>query len=580
MVWLVRTQTKRKGSVVHSDDSVPGSTLTIGRAAGQGVFLSDLSVALEHARIVPLKGNRYRIESLIAAGVRVDGKLQQSAGAGYGTTLDIGNHRIEIIKAPKGFEHAVVVSELAQMGTMVQRAAVQARRGASSLSQTWLAKRSTSWILFCVAIVAGLVAPVTGFFMPEIGNTLREMPVVPSDHQWSAGSLQTAHHFFGQDCQNCHTKPFVRVKDDACTSCHQSTLAHADGDFFAVGELLETPCALCHRDHNGATGLISAEQSLCTDCHTGLDQTTGGRTILENVHDFGDSHPQFKVQLAAFDLDGQFAPRRSSLDSDLLIEDSNLLFPHDIHLDMEGINAPEGNRVLECGDCHAVEPGGGKMLPVDFETMCHDCHTLGFDPTAPDREVPHGDAPEVVFMMQEYYTNKALRGGVTDGTAPAVVRKRRRPGERVSREERMEILAWADERAHRVGQSMFEGRACGVCHRVERVETEGGISWDVAPVRVAGAWFPKAFFTHDSHSTMQCESCHSASASASSDDVLIPGIANCRQCHGGEDSKDKVPSPCIDCHVYHGYTDIVMGIVDVGASPGSGMVSATVQPDD
>ena len=579
MVWLVRTQTKRKGSVVHSDDSVPGATLTIGRAAGQGVFLSDLSVALEHARIVPLKGGRYRIESLIAAGVRVDGKLQQSAGAGVGTTLDVGNHRIEIIKAPKGYEHAVVISELAQMGTMVQRAAVQARRGASSLSQTWLAKRSTSWILFCMAILAGLVAPVTGFFMPDIGDTLRNVPAAPSDQQWSAGTLQTAHHFFGKDCQNCHTEPFVRVEDDACTSCHQSTLAHADGEFFEVGALLETPCALCHRDHNGPTGLISAAQSLCTDCHADLDQTTNGTTILDNVHDFGDGHPQFRVELAAFDLDGRFAPRRASLDSDLLIEDSNLLFPHDIHLDREGINAPEGNRVMECGDCHAMEPGGSKMLPVRFEAMCHDCHTLGFDPTSPDREVPHGDAPEVVFMMQEYYTNKALRGGVIDGTAPAVVRKRRRPGERVSREERMEILAWADERAHRVAQSMFEGRACGVCHRVERVEKENGISWDVAPVRVAGEWFPKARFTHVRHSTMQCESCHDASASSTSDDVLIPGVANCRQCHAGEKADDKVPSPCIDCHVYHGYTDIVMGIGNETTIPGNGMVGATVEPN-
>jgi len=32
---------------------------------------------------------------------------------------------------------------------------------------------------------------------------------------------------------------------------------------------------------------------------------------------------------------------------------------------------------------------------------------------------------------------------------------------------------------------------------------------------------------------------------------MIPGIDNCRTCHGGEDAWAKVRSTCISCHDFH-----------------------------
>ena len=556
MRWLIRTVTrKRQGAVSTADDTYTGDTLTIGRGAGQAVFLSDLKVSLEHARIVRLKSGRFRVESLTAAGIRVDGKLQQAAGAGVGSRIEIGDNLIEIVDPPPGHDAAVQVSQLEASTQTKQRRRLTRP---STLKDTWLRKRGPAWALFLLFLAIGLLIPMLGYLVPGMQSTLRAAPAVPSDNLWEAGTLQAAHHFFGEDCSMCHQQAFQRVRDEACVACHARTPGHAEAELFALPELEETPCAICHRDHNGLDSLVNARQRLCTDCHASLSEDTHGTTVLADVNDFDLDHPQFKVELAGWDALGNYQPRRESLDSETLSEESNLIFPHDKHLNPEGLNAPSGERVLACGDCHQVEPGGAKMVPVAFETMCHECHGLGFDPASPGREVPHGDAAEVLYMLQEFYTNKALRGAVTEGTAPESVRKRRRPGERVSREERMEILDWANERAQRVGQSLFEGQACGVCHRVSRLDTGEGVTWKVEPVRVAGEWFSKALFTHKSHTTMDCESCHEARLSTSSNDVLMPRLDDCRDCHGGESSHDKVATPCIDCHRYHGREDIVL----------------------
>ncbi len=39
--------------------------------------------------------------------------------------------------------------------------------------------------------------------------------------------------------------------------------------------------------------------------------------------------------------------------------------------------------------------------------------------------------------------------------------------------------------------------------------------------------------------------------SEQSEDVLITGIATCRECHGDPGAKDRVQSTCISCHGFH-----------------------------
>jgi hypothetical protein len=208
------------------------------------------------------------------------------------------------------------------------------------------------------------------------------------------------------------------------------------------------------------------------------------------------------------------------------------------------------------------------MKPVDFETMCQDCHRLDFDVTEPDRQVPHARVPEIIFTLDEFYARRALEGGSLDVTSPAIVQQRRRPGQQLTREERLEALNWARDKARIVGESLFTGRACTVCHAVSPGR-RAGEPWQIAPVRVAGAWFTEAHFTHGAHTTMGCADCHDAKASQSSKDLLIPGIGNCRACHAGEAARDKVPTTCIDCHGYHEAPQLVLAELQQRAASGT-----------
>ena len=549
MRCLIRTLTRKgKGGVAHEDRSWEGSVLSIGRATDQAIFLSDLRVALNHAVIRELPGGKFRIESLIGAGVRINGSLEQSAIVSPGDQIDIGGQRLTIAKKPKGYDFGVLVTVPEVKKT---ESATALTKSATHLSSTWLNKRKASWILFSVILVVGLLIPVGAYFVAPLKDLTRNSPV-PGDSQWEAGTLQAAHHYFGEDCNACHTKAFQMVKDQACLECHGATPAHTEPEFFDLPALTEARCATCHKDHNGLDGLVRTDESLCSDCHRDLNALTSGSTQLSDAADFDRLHPQFRIELAAWDDDGQYAPQVVSLSDSNLVENSNLKFPHDIHLDAAGLDTPSGTRVLECADCHQSEAGGALMKPVHFESMCQDCHRLGFDPFAPERQVPHGKVAEVLFMLDEFYANRALQGGYEDFTAPAVVRQRRRPGQSLNRQQQMEALSWARLKARKVGEDLFQGQACGTCHTVESDTNEAGeASWHIDPVRVAGQWYLSAKFTHGSHTTFSCLSCHDALRSDTSEDVLIPGIENCRSCHGGAHTENRVASSCVSCHEFH-----------------------------
>ena len=72
-----------------------------------------------------------------------------------------------------------------------------------------------------------------------------------------------------------------------------------------------------------------------------------------------------------------------------------------------------------------------------------------------------------------------------------------------------------------------------------------------APVRLTERWYPHALFDHSKHQTATCDSCHEHMAD-SDDSIAIhmPGIANCRGCHGDGESR-KVASTCLTCHAFH-----------------------------
>jgi predicted CXXCH cytochrome family protein len=217
---------------------------------------------------------------------------------------------------------------------------------------------------------------------------------------------------------------------------------------------------------------------------------------------------------------------------------------------------PDGNRIIECIECHQTETGGGRMRPISMDEHCSGCHSLVFDPDDPTREVPHGDPEGVLQVLIEYYSARLL------GADPDAVNQRiRRPGQALSRVDRDRAAAEARVKALEVAEDLFERRACINCHEVTRVTSDDEMPWRVQPVRLTEVFFPRANFSHAAHDTevTGCNSCHNAGESESASDLLMPDIETCRDCHGSGAARRndslQIPSGCVMCHSFHFATE-------------------------
>jgi DnaJ-class molecular chaperone len=125
---------------------------------------------------------------------------------------------------------------------------------------------------------------------------------------------------------------------------------------------------------------------------------------------------------------------------------------------------------------------------------------------------------------------------------------------------RAQALVLAKRQALATAEDIFERTTCAICHQVDRKEVEGGeLTWEVLPVKLVDRWMPKSVFDHQPHKDQSCATCHNAKASAFANDVLMPDLANCKTCHGGPESDNKIQSECIDCHQFHHPQQGLMG---------------------
>ena len=373
--------------------------------------------------------------------------------------------------------------------------------------------------------------------------------MLPDDSWWLAGPVHSKHASIAADCQNCHTDAFVRVPDQACLECHTAARHVADPTTTIIGK---QRCASCHLEHNEPPSLVKQHQGLCADCHGDLQPSPD----LASVSDFLHDHPNFRVSLLQPSVlpDGttEWAIMRTEMAVAAGNDLSNLKFDHAAHLVSDGVVAPDGKKVMVCGDCHVAEPGGSAMQAIVMDEHCSSCHTLSFDADDPDRTVPHGDPEGVIQVLVEYYSARLL-GSDTD----AVEQRVRRPGASLSREDRDKVAAEARVQAMAVATDLFERRACINCHEVSKNETDAEVPWRVQPVRLTETFFPGARFSHAAHDTevTSCDGCHNATESESAGDLLIPGIETCRDCHGSavarRNDPGQTPSTCIMCHAFH-----------------------------
>ena len=330
------------------------------------------------------------------------------------------------------------------------------------------------------------------------------------------GELTTPHSFLTKGCDTCHGGNIgvaKHVTDRACMSCH-------DAPSHSARQVAIPGCGECHAEHRGLLRLDGHYDQECLKCHSDLRTKTGAPTADAHIDSFS-SHPQFAAVSTGHDPVG-------------------IKFNHAKHV---------GELSQKCGDCHPPADRSAQrenilgrrrvssralMRIPTYAGTCMPCHALNFDDKIPD-PAPHASAAEVDRFVRESLTKYIA-------AHPDDLGKEGAPGNQP---------AWVNLRAE-TDEKQLWSVTCEHCHAMGQAESSGLPV--VPPAKVTAHWFPKASFDHAAHEELTCASCHpDAAKSASSSDLLLPGIAVCKNCHNS--GKAWSGNTCATCHRYHDWSN-------------------------
>ena len=551
-----------------------GKSATIGRGTNQDIQISDSRLPLNHSSISVSSG-KLVIAAQGSNRLTVNDQPSKRAELVPGDVVSILGHNLQVLEGEDGTEYVI------QIEVEAEKLEALRDRFTTRIKELGVPERKVSWVLFIAIIAIGLVIPAAGLFVGM--DTLRESPL-PDDSIWLSGELHQTHAFMGDDCTYCHKEAFVQTRDEDCLPCHLTVNHHFDTEKFGSNYKVDDECADCHKEHSVTDGITRTSQSGCTVCHADLAAAGYASDRLRPVTDFLNDHPRFKLTMEVYEADDEWHKVRVDNWQEDLQEESNLIFPHDVHLVEEGIKGADETVVMVCRDCHEPEKGGFNMKAVTMEKHCADCHELTFDPSTPNRVVPHGSPPDLMRTLREYYAYQFLnrdRPKTTATTTERVTmqlpqtRAVRRPGRAprpttsitdliiessVDKSEPLTVQAarFIDARVEDAAENLFEKQTCTICHDIGRSD-DREVPWLVKPVHLSVNWMPLADFSHDSHKNMTCDGCHEAENSPEATDVLMPNIGSCRACHGGQDATNLLQSSCVSCHRFHLDSEAPMG---------------------
>ncbi|ODT01605.1 MAG: cytochrome c family protein [Erythrobacter sp. SCN 62-14] len=562
MAFLIRTiDFTASGREIIRDRVVEQAHLTVGRAAECDIHLPDLAVEQRHLALTLASDGTLRAEALGTLGFALDGRsvTEGVIDPGVGGEIALGSALI-----------AAARDEAGRVTLTIRQAPAEEGKGDAvagfALASALPSKRAASWVLASLILVLLLAVPVfthaTRTITPNDPDKITHGQTV-LDAAWSTGALSVKHHALEENCESCHVNAFVSVRDETCISCHKGLGDHAakprliagmpelssgDAALWKIAGMFgkegRGACTTCHTEHEGKVRQQPASEAFCSDCHDKLD-TRLTDTALANAHDFGKQHPQFRPTFyAAY---GAKEPVRLSLDKKP-VEQSGLIFPHDVHMDERGgaarmaISLAQYGAPLECKDCHAATADKISFKPVEMEQSCESCHSLvsgrgagGFT------SLRHGD----VRKFREDIAG--LRQGAARKPVGAA---RQRPGQ-FGEAGRYYAQFGRPVNAHiSLARGLEKGGVCTECH----LPTQTGGRADLVPVNLPDRFLMHGYFSHEAHKKEECTDCHAADKSKTANDLLIPDLASCRDCHLGataQKTKKIVPSSCAMCHAYH-----------------------------
>ncbi|MBX3561591.1 MAG: cytochrome c3 family protein [Sphingomonas sp.] len=585
MAFLLRNiSLSADGREIVRTSRIRDDLLKVGRDPDCDIRLNDLAVALHHATLEQISSSVIGVSAEAGLTVEIDGSTTQfgQIDTVTGGTIKVGPFLLRVLASEMGSDDVAI--DVARADTEEQEDKFDTRRFA--LATVMPGKRAIAWTLGIVVVGLFLVWPIWSFYgQRDRGDVLAQG--FHADQMWSAGALSRSHAALEQNCVACHAAPFQPVQDASCVACHTSVHDHADaarlqqsrpdlnlwGRFqLAAGNMfghIPGRCVDCHTEHEGPQEMVPTPQQFCADCHTDI-QARLADAPFGSAANFETDHPEFQPTVLIRWDDQTPRMQRVALGAENAREASNLKFPHALHLDPNGGVAQMGRRLgaqygfgqsMECSDCHVPTPDGVRFQPVDMEGDCGMCHSLAFEQIGGTvRTLRHGEPNQVVADILSFYrTAPRERVGLdTQGRA--------RPGDanqvRAAVQAARARAAGGGRAEQAVRQVFSPGGACFECHQVD-APAAGSLAYNVRPVAFPTRYMLHGWFDHRPHQFTQrpgeprqegsaaCLSCHQAQNSSEATDLMLPDLASCRTCHGGETTRLPVASSCAMCHDYH-----------------------------